>query len=874
MSLTFAHPTALWLLLLAPLVALAGFRFGVRSRRLARAAVVLRALVVACLALTLAQPLLSSGGAAASTVFVVDRSRSLTEATDDAATDWVNSALKDASSNDRAAVITFGADPQVAAPAQAARSIGSDWANRNPSVQDANYTDIESALALARALPLGGSRRIVLASDGAENVGAALDQASEAARDGIPIDVVPLAGVGEGDLRMDGVTAPSSIWQGDQLNVLASVASGVGGAGTVQLWIDGVLKQTLNETFPAGLASYPFTVKDLTPGFHALDVRVTGDPSIDRYPENDDWPLAVVVRDKPKLLIVAPTGSDPGRLQGALQRQGADVTVAPPTQVSSRLSELGVYDAVLLDNVPAAAFTVDQLAALQQDARTLGRGLIVIGGTSSYGPGNYAGTTLEDTLPVTVKVTNAQQRRRVALLVIIDKSGSMSYAPDGGATKMDMAKEAANVAMQALSNGDTFGVLAFSDSQEWIVPLKQLNTDADRTDSSNAISKLEADGGTEIYPTLAVGLDAIRNANADVRHIILLTDGRARSGTRADYAKLLADAQADHVTVSTIAIGSDADTDLLAFIADKGNGEYHYTEKPAEIPKITLAEAQALGSQAVLRGDFQPIQTQPSPILDGFDPTKLPHLDGYDYAQAKPDAQVVLASGRNDPVLTKWQYGLGRVVAWTADDGADLAEKWAGWPGYDQFWGNMVRWALPDPENQPLQVSVQRDGTEAVLTVNAVTNEGQFVDQAPTTATLTTPSGAVVKNLALYQSGPGQYQRRVSAPVPGAYKVEIHQQRGNQPLDELASFAVPPSPELQPAPGADALLRALAARTGGRVLSLDDPTTAFAGAGLHGSPLRNYRPVWFAPLALALLLLLAELAVRLRFLPRLWYRRR
>ena len=82
-------------------------------------------------------------------------------------------------------------------------------------------------------------------------------------------------------------------------------------------------------------------------------------------------------------------------------------------------------------------------------------------------------------------------------------------------------------------------------------------------------------------------------------------------------------------------------------------------------------------------------------------------------------------------------------------------------------------------------------------------------------------------------------------------------------MTEVAGFAVPPSPELQPAPGAPGLLRALAARTNGRVLSLDDPTQAFVDDGLRGTPLRDYRPLWYAPLALALALLLVEIAVRL-----------
>jgi hypothetical protein len=153
--------------------------------------------------------------------------------------------------------------------------------------------------------------------------------------------------------------------------------------------------------------------------------------------------------------------------------------------------------------------------------------------------------------------------------------------------------------------------------------------------------------------------------------------------------------------------------------------------------------------------------------------------------------------------------------------------------------------------------------------VNAVGEQGDYVDLAKTTATITSPTGAVTPDVALYQSGPGEYQLRVNAPEAGAYKVELQQQRGDETLHELAGFAVPPSPELQPAPEGHALLAALAARTGGRVLSMDEPGAVFSGAGLSGTALRDYRPIWFVPLAAGFALLLVELAIRLRFFPRL-----
>jgi Ca-activated chloride channel family protein len=691
---------------------------------------------------------------------------------------------------------------------------------------------------------------------------------SQAASDGTPIDVLQVPGVGADDLRVEGVNAPSAVWTGETVNVLASIATGSAGDVAVDLLVDGAVSATQPATLQAGLNSYSFQVPELAPGFHAFSVRVSSQTVPDKYKENNEIPFPVIVRDAPKLLLIAPTGSDPGRLRGALERKGAVVTVTAPDKVSSRMSDLAVYDAFVLNDVSAKSLTFDQLTALKEATSSLGKGLVVVGGTSSYGPGSYAGSVLEDALPVTVKVTDGTERQRVALLLIIDKSGSMSYDPLGGESKLDMAKEAAKLAVSALADGDQIGILAFNDTQQWVVRMTKIDGQATRDQINTSIDGIVPEGGTEIFPALQVGFDAIRNTEVDVRHVVLLSDGKSRTGTNDSYDKLVDEAKGDRTTLSTIAIGQDAAIDLMQRLADRGNGRYHYAEKPEDIPRFTLQEAQSAGSQSVIRGSFQPIQTLPSPIMTGFKPEDLPELDGYDYAKAKPNAQVDLTSTRDDPILAKWQFGLGRVIAWTGDSGADFALAWNDWSGYDAFWGNVVRWALPDPENRPINVSVSRDGPEAIVNVTSVGLNGDYVDLAATFATVTGPDGAVTANIPLYQSGPGQYQFRISAPQPGAYRIDLTQTQGASTVPELAGFSMPPSPELQPAPGAPALLSAIATRTGGRVLSMENAGAAFSGAGMTGNSLRTYHQVWQIPLLLALLTMLAELAIRFDFIGR------
>ena len=866
-NLSFAQPGALWLLLLLPAMALVGSRLGVRRGRIRRSVLILRLATVLLAILTVAQPLLARAGNGTNTIFVVDLSQS-TLAQRDAVTTWLQSALDGAGTEDQASIVGFGAGPSLGASPGAAGEIDPNWRASVPDEEiDPRYSNVESALALGRALPVGGSRRIVLVSDGAENIGSSANQIAQASADGTPIDVLPVPGIGQDDLRIDSLTAPSSIWEGDTPSIVVTVASGASGPATLELLADGQVAGTQAIAIQPGISTYSFPVPLLAAGFHALAVRVSGDGSIDKIVENNLAPSALVVRSAPAVLVVYQAGSDPGRLTGALQREGATVTTATPDRVPSRLSELGAYDAVILNNVPAGALTVDQVAGLQEASRSLGKGLIVVGGTNSYGPGQYANTELEEALPVTVKVTDGKERQKIALLLIMDRSGSMSYNPLGGPSKIEMAKEAVRGAAGSLAEGDVVGILGFSDSQQWFVQLTVIENQGTRDSINVAIDTITANGGTEIYPALQLGFDAIRVTDADVRHVILLSDGKSQSGTPEAYQQLIAQTVTDRTTLSTIAIGDDADVDLLQAMAAQGGGRYHFTDKPEDIPRVTLAEAQSAGAQSVIRGAFQPVQTLPSPILTGFEPETLPALEGYNFSEAKPSAQVILTSERNDPVLAKWQYGLGRVVAWTSDDGVDLAAAWSGWTGYDDFWSSMLRWSLPDPDNRPISVDVARDGPEALVSVTSNTVTGDYVDLSGATATITAPDGTVTDGIPLYQAGPGSYQIRVEAPVAGAYAIAVQPADGSSP--EQAGFTMPTSPELLPSTDGAALLETMAVQTGGRILSLDDPSTVFDAPGSGGSPLRNYTPVWPYPLTAALLLFVAELALRFRFVERL-----
>jgi Mg-chelatase subunit ChlD len=862
-NMTFTHPGLLWLLLIVPLLVIASWRYGVKTGRMPTPAPFLRGLAALAIILAIVDPLIATSASSASAIFVVDQSGSIPPGTSDEVAAWVNAALNGAPAGAESAVITFGANPNVAAPMGSASSAASSW--RMNAAVDGSATNLESALAVANALPTHGSRRIVVLSDGAENAGSAISQASQM---GAPIDTVAVPGISNGDLRIEQVSIPSAIWSGDHAGVTVSINSPALTDVKLQINVDGQLLSETNLNLSAGINSAAIDLGVLEPGFHAIDaIIVPNDSSFDPVPANDALPAAIMVRNAPNLLFVASENGDTGLLSAAFTRRGAIVTKITPQNLPTAVSSLAPYDAIVLNNVAASDLTIDQIAAIDQAARTLGKGVLVTGGASSYGPGGYAGTDLEKMLPVTVKVTDGAQRPRVALLLIIDHSGSMTYSPKNGVSKLDMARDAAKQAVSVLADGDQIGVLVFNDKQQWQVPMTVIEGQATRDRINASIDELTADSGTEVYPAMQVGLDAIRAVDVDVRHVILLSDGKSSSGTRESYQALIDAAARDRVTVSTLALGEDADKDLLQFIAQQGGGNYYLTETPDDIPRYTLQEAMSAGRQSVVRGGFTPIQVSASPIMDGIELAAMPDLDGYDFTEIKPEGNAVLTSRRMDPILANWQYGLGRVVAWTADDGSDFALQWRTWDQYDAFFASVLRWTLPDPEFRAVNTTVSRDGDAARFRFTATGAGGQTADLERAVVTVVGPGGGPGVPLPLVAVGADIYEGVLPQAAEGAYQVTIAWPGS---VTDQSAVVLPPSPELRPTFDGTALMASLSAQSGGDQLTLDDrPANIYAPIEDQDSGFASYRHTWGWLLSLGLFAALMEWSIRLGFWRRL-----
>lgn len=377
-------------------------------------------------------------------------------------------------------------------------------------------------------------------------------------------------------------------------------------------------------------------------------------------------------------------------------------------------------------------------------------------------------------------------------------------------TKIEMAKEAAARSVRLLRPEDRAAVLAFDSVPQWVAPLTPL-TERERLEQ--AIGRIYASGGTEIYPALAAGFAALRDVEADVKHVILLTDGRSGSG--GEYVALLQDMREARVSLSTVAVGDDADTGLLEAMARAGRGRYHFAADPAAIPQIFASETIMATRTILVDARFYPAAASASPLLRGL--SAVPVLDGYVATTPRERAEVVLVSPQGDPVLAAWQYGTGRAIAWTPDVAGRWSGAWANSPAATTLWGNVLSWLLPAQRAGELAVRVEAaaDGAYAVV----AENRGDWDQVRPTRATLLGPSGQR-QEVELAPAGPGRYRARVGAPSPGAYVVQMAQQAASGiELRGEGGWVAPYPAEYREAGVDRALLAQVAAAGGGRVLS-------------------------------------------------------
>jgi len=346
--------------------------------------------------------------------------------------------------------------------------------------------------------------------------------------------------------------------------------------------------------------------------------------------------------------------------------------------------------------------------------------------------------------------------------------------------------------------------------------------------------------------------EALEQADARIKHVILLTDGWSGGGDNLDVAQQM---RAQGITLSVVAAGGGS-ADYLKQVADAGGGRYYPIQNIEDVPQIFVQETTTAVGNYMIEEPFTPRYAGPSPILEQLD-QGLPPLYGYNGTTLKQSATTVLAGADGAPVLAQWQYGIGRAVAWTSDLKGKWGKDWVNWPAFPRFAAQLIGWTLPSASGDGVETSIRTEGVRTIIDVKLTDADGKPRNGLQLNANVVGVN-AFAQTTTLTQVAPGEYRASIASPIQGTYVMQITGvQDGRLVVQSAAGMVVPYSAEYRQSQRNPALLAALADSTGGS--KLEQPADAFAHTL---APVYSAREIALPLILLALLLLPIDIGVR------------
>ena len=821
----------------------------------------LRCALLAVLLLSLTKPTIPRWADRLNVTFLLDVSDSVSLAARESGYRFAAQSVAAMQPGDQAGVVVFGEEAMVDQPLRPTSKI-----ERPQAHVPGRGTNLAQALQLGLATaPPGQANRFVLLTDGRQNMGNALAVAQAAKDAGADIYYVPAPLTFPQEVVVESMVLPQEVKFGEPFQAKVVAWSQAEAQGRLSLYRNGEFLGSQVVRLAPGKNVYTYRQSLEQSGIHVYQAAL--DVEGDTIEENNRALGTLVVRGRPQVLLAEKDRAQAQALAAALRSQHVDVTVVEADKIPKDMAGLQKYDGLVLSNVSSLKMTKKQMENIRDYVREQGGGLIMLGGEESFGLGGYYRTPIEEALPVTMEVKQKIEIPSLAVVLSIDRSGSMAMTTDEKVTKLDIAKEAAHLVVDLLDERNEVGVMSWDTEFIWDSPLKPAR---DKQSIHHAIATIKAGGGTDGYPALKESYQVLFDRPALLKHVIFLSDGQM---TRGDFSGLLRRMAKDKITVSTVAIGKDADVPLMVDVAKWGRGRFYYTEDDSTIPRIFTLETQLASKASLVEQPFKAVVASPAhEAIQEIDWKEAPPLGGYVATSMKANADLVLMTHQEDPLLATWRYGLGRSVAFTSDAKAKWGVLWVRWGGFNKFWSQVTRWALRTGTRSDTVATVSRTDNVGEVTVDAIDPKGEFINFLDSQVGVVAPDKTRTV-IDLEQVGPGRYRGRFPAGQEGVYLVGMAQRRADQMVgSQLAGLVVPYGQEFRDLGVDESFLRELTELTGGGILA--EPKDAFL-QNRHKSRLSV--DIWPWLVGMVAMLLIPEIALR-RIGPvglgRLWTRMR
>lgn len=708
------------------------------------------------------------------------------------------------------------------------------------AVQD-DSSDLAAALNFAAAsFPPGYAKTVVLVSDGQETRGEVLCEVERLRDSGVRIHTVLAEPPKRPEVLVRSVTAPQQVNEDEPFKLIAEVVSNRDTEATVEVFRNGPRIASKELKLHAGVNR--FETSQSVSGERAYEFAVSVKAAEDTITDNNQATALVLSAGKSKALLLADKPDYARYLARALKQEGVLLDVRPATGAPVEMGDLQNYDLLLLDNVPATSLTPGQMQLFASYVKDFGGGLLMLGGEQSFGLGGYYRTAVEEVLPVRCDFEKEQDDPALGLVLVIDRSGSMS------GDKIEMAKDAAKAAVELLSPKDYVGVVAFDHEAFWV---SEIALASDKGAVIQKIASIEANGGTNMAPAMEMAISRLQSTPAKLKHILMLTDGMSTEGP---FYELATQAAQNKMTLSTVGLGGDTDQELLKKIAEWGSGRFYFTDNAQSIPQIFAKETMTASKSALQEMPFLPVKTRSVDFLKGIDFEKAPFLLGYVTTKIKPTAEAWLLTEKGEPLLATWRYGLGQVGAFTSDARNRWAVEWLKWDGYGKFWVQTTRKLMRSGMLKHFPAQLVRQGESFHLSFDCLDSQGHYLSDLSGEVLLLHPEGRSEK-LPLQSVGPGKFITHWPA-SRGAYHAQVALRRGEEVIDRqylTASVGYPDEYLLRPVD--EVKLRAIAKETGGLFAPQAD-----AVLNDRSAPVERELWPWLA--GLALFFFIADVAVK------------
>jgi uncharacterized membrane protein/Mg-chelatase subunit ChlD len=845
-QIAFYRPEFLVLLLLIPCLWWWSYRSLAGLGKLRRFLVlVLQSAVVGLLVCALAEIQWQRKNDRVTVIYLLDQSESIPLTQRQAMLKFVSQEVekhRDPVRRDRAGIIVFGRDSAIEIPPfdAAIPDIG-----KLESVFEVrtDATNLAAALKMAQAMfAEDTAKRVMIVSDGNENMGDAKTVANALANQGIGIDVVPIQLTKGNEVAVERVVVPSDARQGQPTEVrvvlnnfgqvTAENPTGIAqGKLRISRTHDGEEELLSNEAVELQPGKNVFKLNreiEKTGSYFYRAEFVPESGAGDALKQNNIATGFTQVRGKGRVLFIenSEKKGEFDKFIDTLQKLNLEVKKVNSSNAFNSLAELQGFDTVVMANVPRAStdangdsavgFTDDQILMLVHNVEQLGCGLVMLGGENAFGCGGWSGTEIEKIMPVDFQIKNAAVKPNGALVLLMHASelAQGNY----------WQKVVGHKAVKMLGPNDYCGVLHWDDftgGDNWLWKNGLAAVGTNHNKMLAQIDRMVPGDMPQFDPAMTKALTAFQGVQgkAAVRHMIVISDGDPAPPS----PNLIGQYKKAGITISTVAIGTHGPpgSTPLQSLAQATGGKYYVVNNASALPSIYINEVKKIAKPLIYESPgkpFVPKITYPHEMLQGID-GELPPLSGFVLTTKKehPLVEVSILSpvpdggGENGSILASWTYKAGRTVAFTTDVGQRWASDWQQWANYEKMMSQMVRWSMrPVNEQGKFTMATDlKDGRVRVV-VTATDNNDEFLNFLSMSGTATSPDPKQpAVNIAMRQEAPGRYVGDFTADEAGSYFLAINPGKGyGGPL--LAGVTVPYSAEFRERETNLALLEMLA----------------------------------------------------------------